>query len=225
LNRTGGIAALVGCIRGGASQSCGQAGAALANACANCSENQNAARHAGAISVLCEFLKSADSTTEVLEICSASIRNLCSGSPENTQELLRCGGVAALLFIVRSWDSHAPLREYALGALWKLCATSADAIQVVQSTGAQHIRFELQRVDCTEEIKRCVNGVLELVQPNGAEAEEGPGTPQHAVPEPSFEIKKEEAAGAEAKQPSGGAASGAVPTPTGSAGSVGDGAV
>lgn len=46
---------------------------------------QNAARHAGAMHVLVELMKSTSSQTEMLEIAAAAIRNLCGNSVENAE--------------------------------------------------------------------------------------------------------------------------------------------
>jgi hypothetical protein len=59
-----------------------QAGAALANACANCMANQIAARHAGSMSVLVEVLARTDSEN-MIECCVCAIRNLCINCVEH----------------------------------------------------------------------------------------------------------------------------------------------
>lgn len=65
-----------------------QAGAALANACANCVENQSAARHAGAIQILVDQIRSKISP-ELMECCIVAVRNLCVNSREHQEELHR----------------------------------------------------------------------------------------------------------------------------------------
>ena len=59
-----------------------QAGAALANACANCMPNQIAARHAGAMMVLVEVL-TRGASENLIECCVCAIRNLCINCVEH----------------------------------------------------------------------------------------------------------------------------------------------
>lgn len=96
-----------------------QAGAALANACANCYENQIAARHAGAVHVLVEELQLQRSPS-LLECSLCAIRNLCINSLENQEEISRCNGMIPLLKLLHSCMRHEIL-EVVASTIVKVC--------------------------------------------------------------------------------------------------------
>jgi len=95
-----------------------QAGAALANACANCMENQIAARHCGAVSVLVEQMVH-EQSLDLTECCVCAIRNLCINSLEHQEELMRCNGMVPLLQMLQH-DTRPQLLEYVASALAKV---------------------------------------------------------------------------------------------------------
>ena len=95
-----------------------QAGAALANACANCMENQVAARHSGAMVVLVDQLLS-EISPDLVECCVCAVRNLCINSLEHQEELMRCNGMVPLLQLLHS-DTGTQLLEYVASAIAKV---------------------------------------------------------------------------------------------------------
>ena len=97
-----------------------QAGAALANACANCMENQIAARHSGAMIVLVDQLMR-ERSPELLECCICAIRNLCNNCLEHQEELMRCNGMVPLLQLLQS-DTRPQLLEFVASAIAKVRA-------------------------------------------------------------------------------------------------------
>jgi hypothetical protein len=96
-----------------------QAGAALANACANCYENQIAARHAGAVHVLLEELQ-LQTSPSLLECSLFAMRNLCINCLENQEELSRCNGMIPLLKLLHSCMRQEIL-EVVASTLVKVC--------------------------------------------------------------------------------------------------------
>ena len=96
-----------------------QAGAAITNACANCYENQIAARHAGAMHVLVQAVQ-AQVSPSLVECSVCALRNLCINCVENQEELSRCNGIMPLLQLLHSCTRR-ELLEVVVATLVKVC--------------------------------------------------------------------------------------------------------
>jgi len=163
LNRVNGIFSLVDVMRSGSLPAREQAGAALANACANCMENQTAARHSGAMHVLVELLIVSPSH-DLVECCVCAIRNLCINSPEHQDELCRCNGMVPLLQLLHL-NTKPQLLEYVASAIAKACSLSEGNRRFVQQQyGRESLEWVINGQDVGSDTKRHIRAVLEYMK-------------------------------------------------------------